>query len=136
MNKILIPTNFSDTSHRVIRGALSFFEGIREKLTCILLNTYMVPPSSLDRIVGINDGLKKRSLGGLKQELEIVRSWPTQSHVVFETMSQIGVPSHVIPRIVEEQGVDCVAIGKSSQSRQEEIAALANRLSCPLLVIP
>lgn len=136
MKKVLIPTDFSQASHRVIAGGLSFFKSFSESCKLFLLHTYMVPLASSAQVIVLNDELKKKSIAGLVQDLQMLKDQSDATEVTAEIISQIGALENVIPRIVKEREIDCVMMGINSDFPREMISNIANRVQCPILVIP
>lgn len=136
VKKVLIPTDFSQASHRVIARGLSFFKSFSESYKLFLLNTYMVPLASSAQVIVLNDELKNKSIAGLVQDLQMLKDQSDATEVTAEIISQIGALENVIPRIVKEREIDCVVMGMDDRLRQEGISAVLNRVQCPILVIP
>lgn len=137
MKKILIPTDFTPASRRALDFGVSIFEtsGVGAKL--ILINTFPFPVTSSNSWVEIHDEWKKNSSRAFAAELENAKRAHAPKNISFETLSFIGSLDNVLVYVVKERGIDCVIWGMQPEfAKEDEIARVLSRVSCPVLVVP
>ncbi len=165
MKNILLPIDFYDDSQRVLRGIVSFLEGVQGDFKLFLLTTYMVPLAASAQIINAHDALRNQSLERLKNTLQVAQKLlncqpqsgvegktpsgfaggggdvsPYKRKLVYETVAQMGTPANVISRIVKEKNIDCVIVGmkvgKTGGPKQEIIINLLHQINCPVVILP
>lgn len=140
MKNILLPIDFYDDSQRVLRGIVSFLEGVQGDFKLFLLTTYMVPLAASAQIINAHDALRNQSLEKLKKELQVAQGLSQNRKVIYETVAQMGTPANVISRIVKEKNIDCVIVGmkvgKAGGPKQEIVINLLHQIHCPVVILP
>lgn len=133
----MIPTDFTPASRRALDFGVSIFEtsGVGAKL--ILIHTFPFPVTSSNSWVEIHDEWKKNTGRAFETVLENAKRAYAPKNVSFETLSFIGSLENVLVYLVRERGIDCVIWGMQPESaKEEEVARVLSRVSCPVLVVP
>ncbi|MCC6273965.1 MAG: universal stress protein [Deltaproteobacteria bacterium] len=137
MKKVLIPTDFTPAARRALHFGVSIFEtsGVGAKL--ILVHTFPFLVNASNSWVEVHDEWKRNSAKSFADVLEEARRIYSPKHVSFETLSFIGSLGNVLVHLVRDRGIDCVIWGTDPESgKEEEIARVLSRVSCPLVVVP
>ncbi|MEM9077083.1 MAG: universal stress protein [Bacteroidota bacterium] len=147
MQKILIPTDFSENAWNAISYAMHLFRD--RKCTFYFLNTYTpVIPSSrfMANIVDgvrIVDAVRDASQKGLQQTVEQVKKEFNNSNHIFETISSFNLLVEEVKDVVEEFGIHLVITGTKGASGIDEVfmgsntvRIIKNTKRCPVLAIP
>lgn len=137
MKKVLIPTDFSPAAQRALHFGVSIFETSGVGANFILVHTFPFPVNASNSWVEVHDVWKRTSAQSFAAELEEARRVYAPKKVSFETLSFIGSLDNVLVHLVRERGIDCVIWGTDPASgKEEEIARVLSRVSCPLVVVP
>ena len=147
MQKILIPTDFSENAWNAISYAMHLFR--YRKCTFYLLNTYtpVIPNSRFmaNMVDGgrIVDAVRDASEKGLKQTVDRVRKEFNNPNHTFETISSFNLLVEEVKDIVEEFGIHLVITGTKGASGIDEVfmgsntvRIIKNTKRCPVLAIP
>ncbi|MEO0507075.1 MAG: universal stress protein [Bacteroidota bacterium] len=147
MQKILIPTDFSENAWNAIRYAMQLFAN--NECTFYLLNTYTpVIPSSrfmakmIDG-VSIVDAVRDSSERGLQHSVNQIQEQFANPRHRFETISSFNLLVEEIKDLVEELKIDLIITGTKGASGIDEVFMGSNTVRiiksterCPVLAIP
>ncbi|WP_293296811.1 universal stress protein [Allomuricauda sp.] len=147
MQKILIPTDFSENAWNAIDYAMQLFRNRR--CTFYLLNTYTpVIPSSrfmAKMIDGVRivDAVRENSEHGLNKTVKRIQSKYGNPNHSFETISSFNLLVEEVKDIVDTFGIHLVITGTKGASGAEEVFMGSNSVriikavkKCPVLAIP
>ncbi|MEM8762215.1 MAG: universal stress protein [Bacteroidota bacterium] len=147
MQKILIPTDFSENAWNAIRYAMQLFAN--NECTFYLLNTYTpVIPSSrfmakmIDG-VSIVDAVRDSSERGLQHSVDQIQEQFANPRHRFETISSFNLLVEEIKDLVEKLNIDLIVTGTKGASGIDEVFMGSNTVRiiksmkrCPVLAIP
>jgi nucleotide-binding universal stress UspA family protein len=143
MKKLLVPTDFSDTSKNAARFAVQMAADIK--------NAKIILIHVSDKITGGSDGsplteddddrriILTQALSQLKEELLPVAQFPVPIEFVTEKGTSLV---ETLTRYVRHQAIDMVIMGITGATRLEQIFMGSNTLDmakesvCPVLIIP
>ncbi len=147
MQRILIPTDFSENAWNAITYAMQLF--CNKQCTFYLLNTYtpIIPSSRFmakmvdgERIV---DAVRDSSELGLQKTVERIQKQFNNPYHQFETISSFNLLSEEVKEIVDTFNIDLVITGTKGASGIEEVFMGSNTVriiksvkKCPILAIP
>ncbi|HBU77442.1 MAG TPA: universal stress protein [Muricauda sp.] len=147
MQKILIPTDFSENAWNAIDYAMQLFRNRR--CTFYLLNTYTpVIPSSrfmAKMIDGVRivDAVRENSEQGLNTTVRRIQTKYGNPNHSFETISSFNLLVEEVKDIVETFGINLVVTGTKGASGVDEVFMGSNTVriiksvrKCPVLAIP
>jgi len=147
MQKILIPTDFSENAWNAIDYAMQLFRNRR--CTFYLLNTYTpVIPSSrfmAKMIDGVRivDAVRENSEQGLNKTIKRIQTKYGNPNHSFETISSFNLLVEEVKDIVETFGINLVVTGTKGASGVDEVFMGSNTVriiksvrKCPVLAIP
>ncbi|MAO15420.1 universal stress protein [Flagellimonas marinaquae] len=147
MQKILIPTDFSENAWNAIDYAMQLFRNRR--CTFYLLNTYTpVIPSSrfmAKMIDGVRivDAVRENSEQGLNKTVRRIQTKYGNPNHSFETISSFNLLVEEVKDIVETFGINLVVTGTKGASGVDEVFMGSNTVriiksvrKCPVLAIP
>lgn len=147
MQKILIPTDFSENAWNAIDYAMQLFRNRR--CTFYLLNTYTpVIPSSrfmAKMIDGVRivDAVRENSEQGLNTTVRRIQTKYGNPNHSFETISSFNLLVEEVKDIVETFGINLVVTGTKGASGADEVFMGSNTVriiksvrKCPVLAIP
>ncbi len=147
MQKILIPTDFSENAWNAINYAMQLFRN--KQCTFYLLNTYTpVIPSSrfmakmIDG-VSIVDAVRNSSEQGLLKTVERIKTKYGNPNHSFETISSFNLLMEEVKDIVDTFDINLVVTGTKGASGLDEVFMGSNTVriikstkKCPVLAIP
>ncbi|SDQ24178.1 universal stress protein [Flagellimonas zhangzhouensis] len=147
MQKILIPTDFSENAWNAIDYAMQLFRN--KRCTFYLLNTYTpVIPSSrfmakmIDG-VSIVDAVRETSERGLQKTVQRIKTKYGNPNHRFETISSFNLLVEEVKDVVETFGIHLVITGTKGASGVDEVFMGSNTVriikttkKCPILAIP
>ncbi|MEO9513105.1 MAG: universal stress protein [Flavobacteriaceae bacterium] len=147
MQKILIPTDFSENAWNAINYGMQLFRN--KCCTFYLLNTYTpVIPSSrfmakmIDG-VSIVDAVRNSSEQGLQQTVDRIRTKYGNTNHSFETISSFNLLVEEVKDIVDAFDINLVITGTKGASGIDEVFMGSNTVriiksvkKCPVLAIP
>lgn len=147
MQKILIPTDFSENAWNAIDYAMQLFRN--KRCTFYLLNTYTpVIPSSrfMAKMVDgvrIVDAVRENSERGLLKTVNQIKSKYGNPNHSFETISSFNLLMEEVKDIVDTFGIHLVVTGTKGASGVDEVFMGSNTVriiksvkKCPILAIP
>lgn len=142
MNKILVPTDFSDTAENAVNYAINMANFFSANL--ILLHVNQIPISTPEfGIAAYNFAeVKKDSLDTLNEKaLKIKKEYPQISEV--ECFSEIGDSSDLIAEFSKNHNVDIVVMGNSGHGSKfkknifgSTSVTVAKKIAVPLMIVP
>ena len=125
MQKIIIPTDFSDNAWNAIDYAMQLFRN--RNCTFYLLNTYTpVIPSGrfmakMVNGVRIVDAVRDASEEGLQKTVDRIKSKYRNSKHSFETISSFNLLTEEIKDLVDTFGIQLIITGTKGASGIEEV---------------
>ncbi|MDC6384026.1 universal stress protein [Flagellimonas taeanensis] len=147
MQRILIPTDFSENAWNAIDYAMQLFRN--KRCTFYLLNTYTpVIPSSrfmAKMIDGVRivDAVKDTSERGLQRTVARIKDKYRNPNHSFETISSFNLLAEEVKDIVDTFGIHLVITGTKGASGADEVFMGSNTVrmiksakKCPILAIP
>ena len=147
MQKILIPTDFSENAWNAIDYAMQLFR--KKSCTFYLLNTYTpVIPSSrfmAKMIDGVRivDAVRNSSEEGLQKTVDRIRRKYQDTKHQFETVSSFNLLVDEVTDIVDSEGIQLIVTGTKGASGIDEVFMGSNTVriikstkKCPVLAIP
>lgn len=134
MKRILIPTDFSIHAGHTIESVLEIFRHSEEPCRIILLNTYIFRQTDRDKVMVINDELRRVSREGLQLQKDHALKSITNPNITIDTVSQFGSLKHVVLGLLQKGEIDLVAFGKNEAEKMDEITPVLRRYNCPLII--
>ncbi|MBW8242008.1 universal stress protein [Muricauda oceani] len=147
MQKILIPTDFSENAWNAIDYAMQLFRN--KRCAFYLLNTYTpVIPSSrfmAKMIDGVRivDAVRENSERGLNKTVDKIKAKYGNPNHSFETISSFNLLVEEVKDIVDTFGIHLVITGTKGASGVDEVFMGSNTVriikstkKCPILAIP
>jgi universal stress protein A len=141
VNKILFPTDFSDSSKNAQKHACAFAQQFNSELhiiNIVLELIYAVPPIAGTYISDdYHEGIKQKSNSELEQlcDNEITKELNTVTDVI------VGVPHIEISRYAKDNDIDMIVMGTHGHTKIPEIfiGSVAERVvrnsPCPVMVV-
>lgn len=148
INKILLPTDFSNTSNNALRYAIWFankYSASIELLNVIYPETeptdfpVMMTSSTKDKIEAIRE-MMKVSVNTTLAQIQAVSE--LENIPVINSEIQVGFPSMIISEIARKQEVDLIIMGTKDKHSAFERAfgsvttSTLDKAPCPVLVVP
>ncbi len=147
MEKVLIPTDFSENAWNAIDYAMQLFR--TRRCTFYLLNTYTpVIPSSrfmAKMIDGVRivDAVRNSSEEGLQKTVSQIKKKYHNPNHEFKMISSFNLLVDEIKDIVDSEGIQLIVTGTKGASGIEEVfmgsntvRIIKNAKKCPVLAIP
>lgn len=142
MNKILVPTDFSETAENAVTYAANLAGFFSANL--VLLHVNQIPVSTPEFGIAAYNfvDIKKDSLDTLNTiALKIKRDYPQISEV--ECFSEIGDSSDLIAEFSKDHNIDMVVMGNSGHGSKfkknifgSTSVSVAKKIEVPLLIVP
>jgi nucleotide-binding universal stress UspA family protein len=141
MKKILIPTDYSDTSMNAACYAIKLAKQLNAK--AILFHAFHIPivPSETPVIIVTYDELEKDNIESMKSfELKLRAKVKEENEIKF--IVRPGFVTDVIQDIVEEENIDLIVMGITGTSKLNQVligsntTAVMKNIDCPTLAIP
>lgn len=140
MQKILIPTDFSENARHAAHYIFTLNEGLDVSYT--LLNTYDIPRSGAGTFVSIEDILRREAENLLKEELQkLEEAFPALKGKI-DAMTRMGAPGGVIRDLTTEGAYQMVVMGTKGADglKRALIGSVASKVMtntpCPVMAIP
>ena len=140
MQKVLLPTDFSDNSFNAVKYALEFYAD--KPCHFILFNTYEMPRGSAGMLISIRDVMEKNAKEDLQLFLNrIQKLQPSKDHK-FEMHSMFESFLEGVQRKVKQEGIDMVILGTQGASGLKEklmgsnTSKIIRNLNCPIIAVP
>ncbi len=134
MKRILIATDFSLNSRHTLQVVLDMLKDTKQESQVFLLNTFMVQQTDPNKVIQLNDQLKKSSLEGLEAELRFAQELIQNPLVKLETVSQMGSLNHVVQQLLTKKNIELVAMGKDGGRHVESVTEVLKKHQCRILV--
>lgn len=140
MNKILIPTDFSEGAFNALIHGLNLAKMMDGSIS--IVHAYSMPPTGSNVMVDISDILKKNAEEELTTLEERVSGLELAKGVNIEYSSSYGSVVDVVNRKSNDENIDMVIMGTQGASGITEkwlgsnTAAAARNVNIPLLAIP
>ncbi len=139
MQKILIPTDFSDAARDALRYAAKYIDSGTADF--YLLNAYD-QPSNTDMLISIVDILKEESEKALKEEVEFCKKTLHIKEEKLHLISVLGSVEEAIQKALKTQNIDVVVMGTKGASGVKEILVGTNtvhvisKIDVPVIAVP
>lgn len=140
MKKIILPTDFSEGAEKACEYAINLFG--ESPVTFVLVNSYVIPTSTSEMLISVNDVLGQSSLENLlRQRNRLTTKFP---HIAdkLEYLSFNGYLETSLNRLADKGGADLVVMGTSGASGFKRFFIGSNaskvlqEVNCPILTIP
>lgn len=141
IQKILCPTDFSESSERAIEAArelASYFQA--ELILLNVISDFPIPSESIPIDFDV-DGYRKRLIMSSETSLEEIRSRIEETAIKVRSVALEGNPSDRIAKEALEEDVDLIVIpSRSSRGKGHLFGSVTERalrfIPCPILIIP
>ena len=146
MQRILIPTDFSENSWNAIKYCLELFKN--DKCTFYILHINPIPPysgagSSVRTTTAvIKEAMLKESKIELKKMLEQIRDYSDNRNHTFSSTALYDYFVDAVKREVKEKKIDLIVMGTKGASGLKRVTVGSNtgdvitKVMCPLLAVP
>lgn len=140
MNKILIPTDFSDGAFNALLHGLHLAKTMDSSIQ--IVHAYSMPPTGSNVMVDITDILKKNAEEELAELKKRVSALDLAKDIQIDYKATYGSVVDVVNRLSHEEGVSLVVMGTQGASGITEkwlgsnTAAAARNVERPLLAVP
>lgn len=140
MNKILIPTDFSDGAFNALLHGLHLAKTMNSSIQ--IVHAYSMPPTGSNVMVDITDILKKNAEEELAELKKRVEALDLAQGIQIDYKATYGSVVDVVNRLSNEVGVSLVVMGTQGASGITEkwlgsnTAAAARNVERPLLAVP
>ena len=146
MQRILIPTDFSDNSRNAIKYGLELFKNV--KCTFYLLHVNPIPPysgagSSVRTTTAvIKESMIKQSKVELKKLLNQIKDFSDNRNHTFSSMALYDYFVDAVKREVQDKRIDIIIMGTKGASGLKRVTVGSNtgdvitKVNCPLLAVP
>lgn len=138
IQKILVPTDFSETSRKALEYALAFARQFHAKV--FILNVVEIPYGMGEAAI-ISNGLIDRMHQDAKQRLATLLAQTNAKRVPVQTLLRSGPPYHEIVQAAKERRVDLIVISTKGHTGLVHLflGSTAERVvrhaPCPVLVV-
>lgn len=132
--KILVPTNFSPDSTKLLEEVLLRIQDTRTPTEILLLNTFTVKETNPALVITENDRLKKESLQSLQKLKATTDSKNKNPFVLVTVASHLGTLKNVIQQILIKEDFDEIAITKEQSSDISGILKFLKEKSCAVFI--
>jgi nucleotide-binding universal stress UspA family protein len=140
MNKILVPTDFSDTSKNAARFAAAFAQEIAN-VTVVLYHSFDALSAGSEGSAVFDDTQARRTISlaalhNLKRDLELYHLIP------IECVAEEGNLVDSLEKFLHHYTIDLIVMGITGATRLEQIFIGSNTLkvvshvNCPVMIIP
>ena len=147
IQKILVPTDFSDGATRALEYAIHLAQAAPAKL--FVLHAYRVPNPvymSPYPVAGAYGGDTIVDYKQIKQEVEadlevLERDHLRNKSVQYELISVCDMPEEAIEEAVDEQAIDLIVMGTRGGGMLDKLVGsttthVMRRVACPLIAVP
>ncbi len=146
MQKVLIPTDFSENAYNAIKYALRLFKDV--ETTFYLLHTYTPAIYQAEYVIhspgqiGLGDVLQEKSLAQLAELMEKLDIEFKNPKHMFIPHSAFNVLVDEVVETVEKENADLIIMGTQGATGAKEIFLGSNavhvlkRATCPVIIIP
>lgn len=140
MQKILIPTDFSQNAKRATDYALTLFNA--EEIEITLLNAFYVPYSAPDVAYSVNDVIYDNAKALFEREEERISEKFPYLKVTLKTEFSIGDVVNLVTNMEQKEDFDLIVMGTKGASGITEIlvgsrtASMIKSVKTPVLVVP
>jgi nucleotide-binding universal stress UspA family protein len=140
MNTILVPTDFSDNAYVAIRYACHL--ALKHKAKIILMNSFVIPPSSTKVMINFTDVLEEDSKKGLDKELIKIKKETAFNAIDIKLLSSFGSITEAIKKAEKANEIDLIIMGTAGASDLSNRLFGSNTTNAiknakqPILVIP
>lgn len=140
MNKILVPTDFSDTAYNALRFAGDM--ALQYDSEIHLLNCYQLPQGNSSVMIDLQDILEQDSKKGLMEQMNNFLSEERYSKINVVIHSLFGYLNECTQNLIRNEGVDAVIMGTtgaetaSNKYFGSNTSKLMKKLNIPLFIVP
>ncbi|HEY5891761.1 MAG TPA: universal stress protein [Chthoniobacterales bacterium] len=137
LTKILVPTDFSETSRKALQYAIAFAKQFGAKIT--LLHVIEPPPESEERIYA--ETSLEEVMRPVREQLETLATSAIESKLLDTTLVRVGVPFVIITDLAGELEIDLVIVTTHGYTGLKHVflGSTAERIvrhaPCPVLVV-
>jgi nucleotide-binding universal stress UspA family protein len=139
MNKILVPTDYSDQAHNATDYAVKLAEKFNASI--LLFHAFHVPVPTMESTIILSlDDIEQENEQRLRKEAARVNS--QYNNINVDAVCKVGFAEEAIVTTSKEKGCDLIVMGSSGASGIEEVligtntAGVIERSKCPILVVP
>jgi nucleotide-binding universal stress UspA family protein len=140
MNKILVPTDFSDTAYNALKFAGEL--ALKYDSEIHLLNCYQLPQGNSSVMIDLQDILEQDSNKGLEEQKKNFLSDPKYADITFECHSLFGYLNECSRNLIKHHELDAVIMGttgaetSSNKFFGSNTSKLMKKLNIPLFIVP
>jgi nucleotide-binding universal stress UspA family protein len=145
--KILVPTDFSETSINAFKFAIKMFE--KEPCNFYLLNAFSVKNFTLDNLMVPEPGEKNYDHAATKSKFSLDKilkdldsNYKFENHA-YHTISKFTTPLEAIKFVIEEMDIEIVIMGTNGANETKDriygsntVITMEKITNCPVLAIP
>jgi len=142
MQKVLIPTDFSESSFNAVKYAFELLNGLKD-IEYILLNAYDIPHGgSATMLVSITDILKRDSEIGLRKVLSKLNLKGDEIDHNIRTISLHGSLATVIEQLLKKEDFDLLVMGTHGIGGLTDsflgscTSEVVKKIKRPILIVP
>lgn len=134
MKRILIPTDFSNTSLENIQSVLNSLRETSHTTEILLLNTYIVQQTDPSLVIGLLDQMKRESKSNLERIRGQILETLSNPHISVSTASHLGSLKNVIMQFLQKDSFEQLAVTRDQEIELRPIRELIRSKSCSVLV--
>ncbi len=141
MNKILIPTDFSEGARSAALYALALFG--EQEYQYFLTNAFeVVPHENPSVLLKMMDDRKLEVVARLEEEKKEIEETLGDKTVKLECLAEVGPLANVVDFLVKKYGIDFIVMGTKGASGLKEVLIGSNTYDviheaiCPVIAVP
>lgn len=140
MNKILVPTDFSETAFNALEFAGDL--ALHYKAEIFLLNCYQLPQGNSSVMIDLQDILDQDSKKALEKQKTTFLNNPKFSELTVNCVSLFGYLNDCVKNVIKNDEIDAVVMGttgaESSVNKYfgSNTSKLMKKLNVPLFIVP
>lgn len=140
MNKIILPTDFSENAFNAIKYAVSFFEG--EPCEFIIYHTHELPLDAAELQPSVREKIEQRSKDELEKTINKIHELDPDKNHSFSTFAEYSYSAEGIVKLAQSENADAIVMGTQGASGLKEIfvgsvaADVIQGATCPVIAIP
>jgi nucleotide-binding universal stress UspA family protein len=143
IKRILLPTDFSDTSKEALKYAISMAREFGAEMTALhVINQQLLTEGlNLPRVISLQDLEKEMAREAERQMEAFLKDIPELGEVTFRTLIRLGNPFLEIINYARDNAVDLIVIGTHGRSGLEHIIfgstaeKVVRKAPCPVLSV-
>lgn len=140
MNKILVPTDFSDTAYNALRFAGEM--ALKYDAEIHLVNCYQLPQGNSSVMIDLQDILEQDSKKGLEEQMRNFNSEDKFSEIKVVMHPLFGYLNECAQNLIKLHNMDAVVMGttgaetSSNKYFGSNTSKLMKKLNIPLFIVP